>query len=248
MQREHSEPFRLNVPITDAERLHSRDDSNEFLLTPVSRDDNSRHSQNTSSSISYISPRESSSGQVSLEYDPRQAPHSYVPVEPIHEDDEDIEEPREQIQRSNSGYAPINQLPHFWRPLWLRRLVLTSFLVLFAGLLAALLLLRHYDDGGRGYGVATSTSHYVWTYLPTTVLVVLVGLWRPVDYYCKALTPWAELRKGPATASKSILLDYISPVTPVSCYRAIRNKHWAVVAGITSLWILKLMVRRLTLF
>ena len=242
---EHPEPFRLNVPITDAERLHSRDDSNEFLLSPGPTDDSSRHSQNPSTSISSITPRGSDSGQVSLEYDPSQAPHSYVPVETIHEDHEDFEEPHECIQRSNSGYAPIDQLPHFWQPLWLRRLVLVSFLVLFAGLLAALLLLRHYDDDGRGYSVAASTNHYVWTYLPTTVLVVLVGLWRPVDYYCKALTPWAELRKGSAAASKTILLDYMSPITPVSCYRAIFNKHWAVVASIISLWILKLMVRQL---
>ena len=129
-----------------------------------------------------------------------------------------------------------------WRPLWLRKWVLAIFAILFAVLLVALLVVRYYVHRDQGLAVAQSTSHYVWTYLPTTVLVVLVALWRPVDYYCKSLTPWAELWKLPTTASKSVLLDYISPFQILSCIRALSHGHWAVFASIVAFFILKLMV------
>ncbi|ETS03748.1 hypothetical protein M419DRAFT_74508, partial [Trichoderma reesei RUT C-30] len=46
------------------------------------------------------------------------------------------------------------------------------------------------------------------------------------------LMPWEELRTGPSSADKTLLLDYISPLLPVSLWMAIRNRHWAVVMSI----------------
>lgn len=39
---------------------------------------------------------------------------------------------------------------------------------------------------------------------------------------------------APAPASKSLLLDYVSPVLPVVLFRAIRNSHYEVVLAISS--------------
>lgn len=44
--------------------------------------------------------------------------------------------------------------------------------------------------------------------------------------------PWEELKTGPSSADKTLLLDYISPIPPVSFWTAIKNRHWAVVISI----------------
>lgn len=53
-----------------------------------------------------------------------------------------------------------------------------------------------------------------------------------MDFANKILMPWEELRTGPSSADKTLLLDYISPLLPVSLWRAIGNRHWAVVMSI----------------
>lgn len=58
--------------------------------------------------------------------------------------------------------------------------------------------------------------------------MVVGALWRQVDFANKILMPWEELRTGPSSADKTLLLDYISPLLPVSLWMAIKNRHWAV--------------------
>src|ERR1700722_979023 len=64
-----------------------------------------------------------------------------------------------------------------------------------------------------------------------TVLVAATSLWWRVDYWCKALAPWAHLSNGPQTAERTVLLDYISPVLPVSLYKAIIRHDWAAASS-----------------
>lgn len=47
------------------------------------------------------------------------------------------------------------------------------------------------------------------------------------------LMPWRELQKGPASAQKTLLLDYVSPIIPTALWDAFKNRHWAVVLSIT---------------
>lgn len=86
------------------------------------------------------------------------------------------------------------------------------------------------------------SRHYLWTYLPTAIFVVTVSLWRQVDFYCKELTPWDEMKRGATPGRCSILLDYIDPFVVVMLYRAIKNKHWVVMASTTAFLLLKLAV------
>lgn len=60
-----------------------------------------------------------------------------------------------------------------------------------------------------------------------TVLVALTCLWWRVDYWCKVLTPWRRLKGDLQSAQRSVLLDYVSPLLPVSQYYAIKYHDWA---------------------
>lgn len=139
-------------------------------------------------------------------------------------------------------YAPIHGPSQLWLPFWLSKPVLICFLLLFASLLIALILVYYANLQRNGFHVAASTSPYSWTYGPTAVLVILVGLWRMVDFYCKSLTPWDELRHGPVVASRSLLLDYLSPLQLSSLLKALGNGHVAVMSTIMGFIILKTLV------
>lgn len=141
-----------------------------------------------------------------------------------------------------SGYAPIHGPSQLWIPIWLSKIVLICFLLLFAALLTGLLLIWHWNLEKNGFYVAPSTSPYTWTYGPTAVLVIVISLWRMVDFNCKSLTPWDELRRGPVVASRSLLLDYLSPFQLSSLLKALRNGHVAVMSTIAGFVILKALV------
>lgn len=127
---------------------------------------------------------------------------------------------------------PRNSHPALWAPIWLSRVALVAFAVTFLLMLLATALLYHFSEENSGISVQKEANHYAWKYGPTAVLVVVGTLWRQVDFANKILMPWEELRTGPSSADKTLLLDYISPLLPVSLWMAIRNRHWAVVMSI----------------
>jgi Protein of unknown function (DUF3433) len=74
------------------------------------------------------------------------------------------------------------------------------------------------------------------------VLIVVVALWRQLDYRTKQLMPWAEMAKGPAIPDKSIMLDYVSPFLTTAMYRSFRNRHFVVFLTITVFIALKMIM------
>jgi hypothetical protein len=127
-----------------------------------------------------------------------------------------------------------------WNPLWLRSVSLVAISAGFASLAVVSIILWHYSNVHNGFALI-STNHYSWTYGPTAVLVLVVAVWRQVDYYCKALAPWRALQQGGAKAADSLLLDYVSPFLPIALFRAICERHWAISATISGFILLKLI-------
>ncbi|KAI1319490.1 hypothetical protein F5Y16DRAFT_390811 [Xylariaceae sp. FL0255] len=119
-----------------------------------------------------------------------------------------------------------------WNAIWLRTEVLASFLVLFLALFLVTIMLWHESQVYLGVSVQSAYREYGWRYGPTALLTVVLSFWKQVDYSNRLLVPWAELRRGPATADRSVLIDYISPLVLVVLYRATKNRHWAVTATI----------------
>ncbi|KAM5372361.1 hypothetical protein ACJA88_009110 [Fusarium oxysporum] len=124
-------------------------------------------------------------------------------------------------------------------PFWLSKYALLMFCVIFITLAASLIVLKYVSDAQDGFPLNFSSSEYTWTYGPTAILVIVLSLWRRVDYYFKSAEPWRELQSGPVVAFKSLLLDYVSPFQPFSAFHAFRIGHYRVVATILSFFILK---------
>jgi hypothetical protein len=128
-----------------------------------------------------------------------------------------------------------------WTPFWLRKGTLTAFVVLYVLLLMSIVLLWRISRDHDGFTPHISTNRYTWTYGPTAVLTVFVSLWRQTEYHCKVLAPWHEMKQG-ANASRSLLLDYVSPIQFTSLWLAFRHRTTSVIAAIIGFVCLKLVV------
>ncbi|KAJ9661402.1 hypothetical protein H2198_001970 [Neophaeococcomyces mojaviensis] len=89
-----------------------------------------------------------------------------------------------------------------------------------------------------GYNVS-NVNHYLLTYGPTAILILFVAAWRQVDYHIKVLTPWHELSKSKAMATRSLLLDYLSTFQAVAFWSAIKNRHTTVILTTVGFVLLK---------
>lgn len=142
----------------------------------------------------------------------------------------------------NSHAAPTSAKHQYWTSIWLHKLTLLGIAGLFASLAAALIVLWFANKAQDGFAPTLTTNHYAWTYGPTAILVVVLSFWRQVDFHCKAMQPWQQLFQGPASADRSMLLDYLSPIQITSFITAIRYRHVPVAASIAGFAILKLVI------
>ena len=130
-----------------------------------------------------------------------------------------------------------------WNPFWLQRVVLLVFCLLFALLFVALILLHYFAKQNHGLSTQVSSKHYAWTYGPTALLVIILTFWRQVDHCCRTLAPWNHLNsKAPVDADHSVLLDYLSPMLPITLWKAIQHRDWAVVASSLGTVILSIVI------
>ncbi|RSL86408.1 hypothetical protein CEP52_015814 [Fusarium oligoseptatum] len=130
----------------------------------------------------------------------------------------------------------------FRQPFWLSKAALFLFFLAFIACAVALIVLDRVVTSRNGLPLTISTSSYSWTYGPTAILIVILSLWRRVDYHFKAIQPWRELLAGPSPSSKSILLDYVTPFQVISITKALRHRHYAVVLTIAAFFLLKLVI------
>ncbi|KAF2398303.1 hypothetical protein EJ06DRAFT_532051 [Trichodelitschia bisporula] len=72
-------------------------------------------------------------------------------------------------------------------------------------------------------------QYFVWKYLPTLVLVTYGVMWQVADFEIKRLEPFYQLSKrSGATARDSLNQDYLTSITYLIPFKALRCKQWAV--------------------
>ncbi|EPS45726.1 hypothetical protein H072_278 [Dactylellina haptotyla CBS 200.50] len=129
-----------------------------------------------------------------------------------------------------------------WMPLVLRPWALFLFLLVYIGIFITLIGLYVSSRRKQGLSTESESRHYLWTYGPTAVFIILAAFWRHLDYQLKLLMPWVELASGPKAAKLSVLLDYISPFQPVAFWIACKNRHWMVISSAVAFAALKLAI------
>ncbi|OQE19427.1 hypothetical protein PENSTE_c015G01958 [Penicillium steckii] len=129
-----------------------------------------------------------------------------------------------------------------WRPSYLRRRILTLFVLTFGAIILALELLYRSSNLNNGIAASKQDIHYLWTYGPTAILTIITAFWSRVEYQAKQSAPWQALHDSPQPAYKSVLLDYISDLPPVAIWKALKNKHFPVASSIACFLLLRLII------
>lgn len=74
------------------------------------------------------------------------------------------------------------------------------------------------------------------------VFTIAAAFWARIEYQAKQSAPWNAMMKGPTTASRSVLLDYVSPWKPSALWAATKNKDYLVSIAIIGSFIFKLII------
>ncbi|MBA7489607.1 hypothetical protein ES702_00141 [subsurface metagenome] len=144
----------------------------------------------------------------------------------------------ETTETAGTAELPVNTN---YNPFFTKRWVLLCFIGLWMVLIAALQVLVRISAAHQGLTTTHSSLSYFWVYGPTAFFIILTALWRQVDYASKCIQPWAEMAKGPAPASRSLLLDYVTPLLVKSLWKAIWYRHFNVAATISVFVLIKLI-------
>lgn len=67
-------------------------------------------------------------------------------------------------------------------------------------------------------------------------------MWRVIDLNVKGSMPWHELGSGPASGSKTVMLEYLSRTIFANLFQSIKYGHWAVTTTILGNLVLLLMI------
>jgi hypothetical protein len=134
-----------------------------------------------------------------------------------------------EIIRSEEKEQSVNT---HWDPFFLRSWVLIAFAVFFAAVIVALQVVYSFSQSHHGIATSSDEDHYLWTYGPTAVFVIVTVLWRQVDYAAKSIQPWANMARSPQPAKNSLLLDYVTPLQILSFWRSLKRRHFTVSIGI----------------
>ncbi|OQV03738.1 hypothetical protein CLAIMM_08746 [Cladophialophora immunda] len=119
-----------------------------------------------------------------------------------------------------------------WEPFWHRRSVLGAFLLLFVLLIVALGVLYQLSEAWNGFSTGISSNVYTWKYGPTVVLTAVAILWQKVCYTSKIISPWQSMfRASGGHGGQTLLVDYITPMFPAIMSRAVKNRHWGILAA-----------------
>ncbi|KAL7625202.1 hypothetical protein AAE478_004417 [Parahypoxylon ruwenzoriense] len=128
---------------------------------------------------------------------------------------------------SNASYPQRSEsLP--WRPPYLQRRLLSALLLAFVVLITSIQILLSISRKNQGLTTSQDNIHYIWTYGPTAILSLILGVWNRVDFQAKMAAPWLNMSRGYASARRTLLLDYVSMLPPIALGNAIRNRDWLV--------------------
>ena len=88
------------------------------------------------------------------------------------------------------------------------------------------------DDGLLKFKQAQEVStgaYFIWKYLPIIFLLTYGIMWQIVDFEVKRLEPFYQLsKKAGATAAESLNMDYLTFMSYLTPFKAIRYRQWAV--------------------
>lgn len=162
--------------------------------------------------------------------------------------DSDQKTPRSSFNK----YAPVSNngsARRGWRPLSLRKTTFFAFAFILLSCIVVFAALFAYSRSNQGILTVNTHLHYLWTYSPTLFFTIAGACWSRVVYRIHQMQPWRMMSEGRDSLPHALFVDYITPFTLVSLFRAIKARHLAVVTSLlTSIALLVVTILSTGLF
>lgn len=172
---------------------------------------------------------------------------AYGPVEGDHTSDTG----RNLLKKSNHAVTPvekdeeetaINHTDRLWAPWSLRLWNLIALITFFILAIVTLEILSFYSNQHDGFSKQSQSKRYLWTYGPCAIFFLVAAVWHQVKYWTQQLMPWRTMAGGPAAASHSLLLDYVSPWSIVSFFQSLRIGHLGITLALLGSFFIKVVI------
>ena len=129
-----------------------------------------------------------------------------------------------------------------WRPFYLRRRVLASFVLIFVLMLVAIEVLVVVSNRNDGLATSNPGQHYLWTYGPTAFLTLVAAAWARAEYQSKMVAPWIRLSQRDADVRRTLMLDYVSQFQLFAVYSSLRNGDFVVATTVLVSVLIKILI------
>ncbi|KAI0503086.1 hypothetical protein F5B22DRAFT_652397 [Xylaria bambusicola] len=147
--------------------------------------------------------------------------------------------PAEKVDKSRA--PPQFLIPESWKPAYLAKRRLVMFPIIFLVFVITIQILIQISQSNDGLAKSTRNLHYLWTFGPMAVLILLAAAWGRVEFQAKSVAPWAHLMEG-GQADKTLFLDYLSMLQPIAVVRAVKFRDWVVASATLCSLILRVAV------
>ncbi|KAM0811307.1 putative ML-like domain-containing protein [Seiridium cardinale] len=152
---------------------------------------------------------------------------------------------RKQTATAHGSSVTISsrKLLMYWNPIWLRDYFLIGLAAGCAVVAIAIFALYLVSSKTNGLGsyVGPAGLVFLWKYIPTAVIILLLALWNRVDFTARLLQPWDNLRSGPASAERSVFLDLVSSSWPLTLRLAARTGSYVPMVTIVGAVLLNIV-------
>ncbi|KAF7561492.1 hypothetical protein G7046_g2643 [Stylonectria norvegica] len=151
-------------------------------------------------------------------------PESVFSIEPIQEG------------KDKSLFAAADQDSqsiHWWRPAaataWFLALAIGLPLVL----IAILQVIQHLSDQNSGFvNVGQTNSVVLSTYIPAAVALGIASMYSALELMAAIFAPFDALKRGRATATRSIGLNVVGKLLPHAAFLSFRSRQFAVIVAL----------------
>ena len=141
---------------------------------------------------------------------------------------ESVPDSPEMAKSSTSNLTEVEM--QWWHPIAVKSWFTALIVVLPLCLIAILEALQHASDSRDGFVDVTSSklrSQILSTYLPALVTLILGLLYSSLDSAVSIFAPLAALRRGKVPAARSIMVDSIGGLPPITLVKSLRGRHFA---------------------
>lgn len=144
------------------------------------------------------------------------------------------------IQPSETPTVPSDKE---WRPVYLQRRILITFIIIFIGLIIIIEILLAMSKKHKGLAASHDGIKYLWKFTPTAIFTILAAVWGRLSFQVQIFLPWHNMLQEPAKKTEQPPFpDYLDMHPPIAIFRAFKYRDWPVSAAVATGLFMRIML------